>query len=278
MATATAFTSTRSKAIEDKAVTGGSVDVSGNLTLVRNDGTTIAAGNLLGPKGDKGDAGLNAAPGSVAPTPNTTPIRTSDSRVKTAPPTENDDASTKLYVDNLVNPLASKVYVDNLVKGQEIGNGVDLNIYTSGGVYIQSQTAEAATGVNYPIAQAGLLEVSATAGFVYQRYTPYGSYGVEFYIRTFYGGTWYPWRKWSADGGKQAGGFVTATTDSGGAAVITHGLGWTPTYVVATCHGTQTYFPSVTAMTATTFTLSINNKGATVLASGSIGISWFAGR
>lgn len=94
MATATGYTAARMKAIEDSCITSGAVLLD-HLVLTRHDGTTIDAGNVRGLKGDKGDPGtpgLNAAPGDVNATPNTTPIRTSDGRVKTAPATQSDDA------------------------------------------------------------------------------------------------------------------------------------------------------------------------------------------
>lgn len=108
MATVTGLTAARMLEIEASSVTDGEV-VGDNLILARRDGTSIDAGNVRGPQGLPGINGTNglpgkdgkdAAPGSVTPTPNTTPIRTANGRVKTAPPTEVDDATTKAFVDD----------------------------------------------------------------------------------------------------------------------------------------------------------------------------------
>lgn len=56
MATVTGYTATRMKQIEDSTVVGGSV-VDDNLNLTTRAGSTIVAGNVRGPKGDKGDIG-----------------------------------------------------------------------------------------------------------------------------------------------------------------------------------------------------------------------------
>lgn len=68
----------------------------------------------------------------------------------------------------------------------------------------------------------------------------------------------------------------TVNTDAGGFAVVTHGVGHTPDYVVATCHNTNAFFCAIQARTSTTFTVIINDKNGTVLASGAITISWIA--
>jgi hypothetical protein len=81
------------------------------------------------------------------------------------------------------------------------------------------------------------------------------------------GGNSFPWQ----------GNTETVTTDSGGFAVVSHSLGATPDFVVALCHGTNNYFCAINARSSTTFTVIINHKTGTVLVSGSITISWFAG-
>lgn len=89
----------------------------------------------------------------------------------------------------------------NALAAPELPTGVDLNNYTTPGVYVQSQTADASGGTNYPRAIAGVLEVIAAAAanvHVWQRYTPYGTYGTEFYLRELYNGTWYGWYRYSA--------------------------------------------------------------------------------
>ncbi len=52
MGSAVFFDAERAKAIEDKAINGGLVDVNGNLILTTHDGTEINAGSVKGPKGD----------------------------------------------------------------------------------------------------------------------------------------------------------------------------------------------------------------------------------
>lgn len=56
MATVTGYTAARMKAIEDSAVVDGSV-VSSDLILTRYDGSTINAGNVVGPQGPSGTTG-----------------------------------------------------------------------------------------------------------------------------------------------------------------------------------------------------------------------------
>lgn len=177
MAQATAFTSARSKAIEDKAVTGGSVDAAGNLTLTTKDGTAIAAGNVKGPKGDPGD---NVDAKAYSDAGDATTL-----------------ASAKSYSDGKL--VEAKSYVDGhpLIKGVVLGNNVDMNTLTTNGFYTQGTNAAAATGTNYPRPLAGILEVKSNAEgtgvFVYQRYTIYGGYSPDAWVRTLYNGTWTAW-------------------------------------------------------------------------------------
>lgn len=56
MATVTGYTAERMKQIEDKAVVDGEVQ-GDNLILFQHDGTNIDAGNVRGPKGDRGPTG-----------------------------------------------------------------------------------------------------------------------------------------------------------------------------------------------------------------------------
>lgn len=96
------------------------------------------------------------------------------------------------------NTATRKDYVDSSIKGLLVGNlipgGVDLDTYTTSGVYHQNQTTLADVALNYPAKIAGRLEVTIndTGTFVYQRYTAYGASG-RVYERARYAGTWYPW-------------------------------------------------------------------------------------
>ena len=68
MATVTGYTATRMQAIEDGTVVSGSVDGSGNLTLTKHDGSTIAAGNVMGPIGLTGSGVTIVANAAARPT------------------------------------------------------------------------------------------------------------------------------------------------------------------------------------------------------------------
>lgn len=74
----------------------------------------------------------------------------------------------------------------------------DLNTYTTAGNYHQNANSGASSGTNYPIAQAGLLQVFQTPGtgtaFTYQFYTAYEGANRQFW-RTQYGGTWGAWKE-----------------------------------------------------------------------------------
>jgi len=75
-----------------------------------------------------------------------------------------------------------------------LGAGVNLNTLTTTGVYHQATSANATTALNYPIAQAGLLECFGTT-YLYHRYTVFGSGGGQVYVRGYYSGAWSAWRK-----------------------------------------------------------------------------------
>lgn len=215
MAQVTGLTAARMLDIEANAIVDGLVDVNGNLILSKHDGTSINAGSVIGPPGSDG---ADAAPGSVTAVGNTTPIRTSDGRIKAAAPTEDDDVVTRLHAMGLIAPMATSAALDDLrsdLSGMSLlGSSSDLNTLITPGVYTQASTANAAAGLNYPIAQAGLLEVFSSVGHHWQRYTPYGSYATRFYQRTYYGfaGTWSPWT--SIYGGPDVG-WTNLTPGSG---------------------------------------------------------------
>lgn len=83
-------------------------------------------------------------------------------------------------------------------RAYELGNAVNLNTLTAPGDYAQSSNTEAAAGTNYPVPQAGWLEVAANSDstMVWQRYTVYrgGSFENDTFTRTFYSGAWSAWR------------------------------------------------------------------------------------
>lgn len=88
---------------------------------------------------------------------------------------------------------------------QAIPDAMDLDTYATTGTYVQSMSAQATTGTNYPIALAGKLEVtsSSDAGHVWQEYTVYGRGGAAagtdqdanvVWQRARYAGVWTPWK------------------------------------------------------------------------------------
>lgn len=79
------------------------------------------------------------------------------------------------------------------VKSEAIGGSQDLNTYQTTGLWHQANNASATIPLNYPVAFAGLLQVTAANNMVYQSYMAYNS-GIT-YVRSNYNGTWYPWRQ-----------------------------------------------------------------------------------
>jgi hypothetical protein len=81
--------------------------------------------------------------------------------------------------------------------GTEIGNAIDLNTFTTSGLYYQTSDAEAAAGTNYPTPSAGVLEVlKGSNAMIWQRYTVYKNGGVaenDVYLRSYYTSTWSAW-------------------------------------------------------------------------------------
>lgn len=112
--------------------------------------------------------------------------------------TDNDQAGDPLRVAmQKVNANFADVQsgLAGLWNASTLGATVDLNTLTNPGRYHQDANANALTGSNYPIANAGLLEVAASADglFVYQEYTQYRSGA---YSRRFSAPSWS--RAWSA--------------------------------------------------------------------------------
>lgn len=69
-----------------------------------------------------------------------------------------------------------------------------MNTYTITGLYHQNTNANASSGTNYPVALAGMLEVVKDGAMVYQKYSTYDN-AHNVYVRTYYNGTWYAWKK-----------------------------------------------------------------------------------
>lgn len=86
----------------------------------------------------------------------------------------------------------ANVTAQDIFNGQAvgIGNAINLNTFTTAGLYYQTANAQAQTGKNYPETVAGSLEVYKHAGIT-QIYRVYNS--SRAYIRTLYSGTWSAW-------------------------------------------------------------------------------------
>lgn len=76
-----------------------------------------------------------------------------------------------------------------------LGDNENLNNYTKTGFYTQGSNAQASNGTNYPRPYAGVLEVHASTdgAMIWQKYHIYG-WENNIWIRTYYAGTWNPWR------------------------------------------------------------------------------------
>ena len=73
----------------------------------------------------------------------------------------------------------------------DIGSGVDLNTYTTMGIYHQNSNSQAGAGSNYPVDYAGMLTVTADGSMVYQTYQTYANHAT--YERKKYQSTWESW-------------------------------------------------------------------------------------
>lgn len=112
----------------------------------------------------------------------------------------------------------ANVTTQDIFNGQAvaIGNAVDLNTLTTPGLYFQAANAQAASGKNYPEANAGSLEVYKHAGIT-QVYRVYNN--SRQYARTLYSGTWSAWGKGYDTNNKPSAGDVAAIPLAGSTAV-----------------------------------------------------------
>jgi hypothetical protein len=85
---------------------------------------------------------------------------------------------------------------------RQLGSTEDLNNFVYTGQWGQVANANTSTTRNYPVAQAGLLEVFRVAPdghMVHQRYSTYNEANGGVLWRSFYNGTWYEWRQVGGD-------------------------------------------------------------------------------
>lgn len=229
MATVNGLTKERMLEIEAASIVNGAVDLSGHLILTNFAGEEIDAGNVKGdpfsvpdrlrPSGMEIsdwntaiEAGFywsetgaaNNPVGSIAVGQVLVKGGLSDTRIfqEVHYPSTNVDSRTISYrrvsidggsswsawASSLPNRLAADIL--------GLGSGVDLNTVLESGRYVQRLTANATLGLNYPVALAGHLEVSASnngAGWiVLQKYTTYLNDAI--YQRTYYLG-WGVWKR-----------------------------------------------------------------------------------
>jgi len=141
--------------------------------------------------------------GVSAATANTIMRRDGSGKAQVATPTAAADIVRKDYADGLITPTS-------------IPGSANLNSYTANGVYYQTSNANAASGSNYPVALAGLLEVSTpSSGYVHQRYTVYrdGTLANQrTWTRRFYSSVWSDWTSPDGDSGLVTSGIATAST------------------------------------------------------------------
>lgn len=110
----------------------------------------------------------------------------------------NDNANGRVPSGRKVNGRALtadiSVTAQDIFSGQAvgIGNALDLNSFTTPGLYYQPANAQAQTGKNYPEVAAGSLEVYKHAGIT-QIYRIYNN--SRCYIRTLFSGVWTAWTK-----------------------------------------------------------------------------------
>ncbi|KLP54472.1 tail protein [Enterobacter genomosp. O] len=134
----------------------------------------------------------------------------------------NDNASGRVPSGRKINGYALtndfNITAQDIFNGQAvgIGNAADLNAYTTPGLYYQPANAQAATGKNYPEANAGSLEVYKHAGFT-QIYRIYNS--SRTYIRTLYSGVWSAWTRQYDEANKPTAVDVSAIPLAGSTAV-----------------------------------------------------------
>jgi hypothetical protein len=113
-----------------------------------------------------------------------------------------NEVATRNWVNNQgyltsfteTDPLYTASIPKQLMYKGSIPGGVNLNTYTTTGVYHQNQNSNAQSGINYPIALAGKLEVvNADNGYmIYQNYTSYHASNTQYY-RNYYAGQWGNW-------------------------------------------------------------------------------------
>lgn len=297
MSTVTGFTAARMLAIENASVVDGDV-VGNDLVLTTHGGSTINAGNVRGPTGP---AGADAAPGDVNPTANTTPIRTSNGRVKGATPTATDDLTTKAYVDaaDTAAIATAEAYADTLLVNKtgltKVRMASTVNLTLSGTqtidgvvgaagdrVLVKNQTTASGNGIYVMASGAWARSVDADtalelAGSIVAVTTGTLAGGTQwassFKATDTLGTTAMLWGR-MYDQFAPAIITVNQTTNSTGFVTVTHGLPFTPSAVFGSNGNPASAFAvlwGADTFTATTFVARFMNANGGPLISTSTG-------
>ena len=159
--------------------------------------------------------------------------------------------------------------------GFEIPSAADLNTYRTTGYYTQNANADAVAGTNYPVSAAGILQVInddyGNGVHTTQLYSQYNT--TNYFIRTYYNGTWSAWRDLTQDTNTTytAGTALslvgttfnntapdqTVTLTQGGATTIT---GTYPNFTISSTDTNTTYSVGNGGLTEINFTTALNNK------------------
>lgn len=85
---------------------------------------------------------------------------------------------------------------ENFIVKSDLGDKVDLDTITKTGIYTQDANRQASNGKNYPVPQAGVLEVIVgSSTIIYQSYRTYSDGGSKQYFRGWYSGKWGEWKE-----------------------------------------------------------------------------------
>lgn len=226
MATVTGLTAARMAEIEDAQIVDASVVVD-NLILERHDGGTIDAGNVRGPAGSAGSTGATGPAGTPA------------SFIVRAATTANITLSGAQTIDGISVVAGDRVLVMNQTTNS--ANGIYV---AAAGSWSRATDADTSAEI-----AGGIVRVQSGTARGGRRYV------TSFKSTDTLGTTAMSWAELLDAFGAVVISF-TGTTDSTGHLTVTHGLGFTPSYVV-TMNGTpDSNFPvmwGVDTIGATTF-------------------------
>ncbi|MCD0491420.1 tail fiber protein [Chromobacterium violaceum] len=126
------------------------------------------------------------------------------------------------FAATITNKLAGKADKSSSLAGYGIGDAMpmagdigtaDLNAVTNTGIYNQALNANALLARNYPVTEAGILQVVPVGDMVYQQYQCYAAGG--FWYRCRNKGTWTAWQQCVTAGSGMIAYFASNTTPAG---------------------------------------------------------------